>query len=95
MKTEDLNKLPPIERLAEYRRQNPIPVLNDKKKKSQSEIAKIISRLNPNSESDRLTAGRLGVILKAVQPKKVDEEYVRRGGFVAGTGFVWDDEFDN
>lgn len=97
MNNENIKDLPPIERLAEYRRQNPSPVWHNGEKILPSELAKLpkqktptasIAGLNPNSNADRLTAARLGHALKPVQPKQDAEEYAPRGGYVPGEGFV-------
>ncbi|MDO9267790.1 MAG: hypothetical protein Q7T96_01615 [Methylobacter sp.] len=91
MNNQNIKDLPPIERLAEYRRQNPSPVWNAKPIKKAP--AASIAGLNPNNPVDCLTAARLGHTLKP-KPKAVAEEYAPRGAFVAGEGFVWFNDED-
>ncbi|WP_432744389.1 hypothetical protein ABXJ76_04200 [Methylobacter sp. G7] len=82
MNNQDLSHLPVIERLTAARKLQS-PVLDTKKKPSKV----ILERLNPNSPTDRLTAARMGHVLKPVQPKQA-EEVAGAGGFFDGIGFV-------
>lgn len=84
MNNQDLSKLPAVERLAEFRRQNPSPVWNAKPIKKAP--AASIAGLNPENAVDRLTAARMGHILK---PKpKAAAEHTEQAGYFDGTGFL-------
>ena len=82
MNNQDLSKLPAVERLAEYRRQNPSPVWKTPTQKKAP--ASAIAGLNSNNPIDVLTAARLGYDLKP----KAAAEPTAQAGFFDGSGFV-------